>query len=132
MLPLRKMRIRRTTITWWVIVAVLALALAPHHYHLHHGSGADIHSHEHAIDVHMFSDVSDEAHHDEAIVLEATPDGLIKPLGDNPLALFLSVFLLAILPIVNLRIRHRLIDTATRLHPVFYHLTPPLRAPPRP
>ena len=131
MLPLRINRLQHESIAWLVIAAVLVLALTPHHYHLHHGSGADSVAHEHVIDLHLFSDVSDAAHHDEAIVLEATPDGLLKPASDNPLTLPLTIFRLAFLPIIDARIRHRLYDSAARLRTPLYHLTPPLRAPPQ-
>ena len=131
MLLLRKTRFQRKTIAWWVIVAVVTLTLAPHHYHLHHGAGSGSATHEHEIDLHLFADISDAAHHDEAIVLEATPDGLTKPLNDSSLILLLTVSLLALLPIVDWRLRHRMLHTATHLRPAFYHLIPPLRAPPR-
>ena len=131
MLSLRKVRIHCPSIAWLMVAAVLALTLAPHHYHLHHGSASDAVAHEHTIDLHLLSDINDEAHHDEAIVFELTPDGLLKPLSDNPLNLLLSAFLLALLPLVDSGIRHRLQRKATRLRQAFYQLSPPLRAPPR-
>lgn len=131
MLALRITRLQYQSIAWLVIAAILVLALTPHHYHLHHESGADSAAHEHVIDLHLFSDISDAAHHDEAIVLEATPDGLLKPLGDNPLTLHQAVFLLAFLPIIDARIGRTQFDAAKILRPALHHLTPPLRAPPQ-
>ena len=131
MLSLRKMRCRCLSIVWLMVVAVLMLTLAPHHYHLHHDTAPGSLSHQHSIDLHLLSDAHDEAHHDEAIAFEATPDGLVKPFGDKPLNILLTVFLLALLPIVDSRTRHPSFRTATSLGHAFYHLTPPLRAPPR-
>jgi hypothetical protein len=125
------MRRQYAPIVWLVVISVLALAVIPHHYHLHHESAPDSVSHEHDIDLHIFSDTGDAAHHDEAIVFDAAQDGLLKPPGDNLLALLLTVFLLAWLPLVKSRIAHPLYDTVSRLRQALYHLTPPLRAPPR-
>ena len=131
MMPFRTLKLHRTSITWVVILAVAVLTLAPHHYHLHHGSGPDPAHHVHEIDLHIFSDISYEAHHDEAIVLELTPDGLLKPKGDNPLTLLLCVFLLVLPLVVESQSRYRLARAAPPSHPAYYQLSPPLRAPPR-
>jgi hypothetical protein len=135
MLSLRKIRVKSGSIAWFMVAAVLVLTLAPHHIHLHHDSPSDLvahhHDHEHTIDLHLLSDVNDAAHHDQAIVYELTPDGLLKPLSDNPLTWLLSVFLLTLVTIADSRSRQRLRLEAVRLRQAYYHLTPPLRAPPR-
>jgi hypothetical protein len=136
MVSLWKIRVKSTSIAWFMVAAVLLLTLAPHHIHLHHEPASDPvahdHHHDHTIDLHLLSDVNDAAHHDRAIVYEVTPDGLLKPLSDNPLNGLLSVFLLALVPILDSRSRQRPALEAVRLRQAYYHLTPPLRAPPRP
>ena len=134
MVSLRKIRVKSTSIAWFMVAAVLLLTLAPHHIHLHHESASDLfaHDHDHTIDLHLLSDVNDAAHHDQAIVYEVTPDGLLKPLSDIPLNWLLTVFLIALLPVADSRSRHRLRLEAIRPRQAYYRLTPPLRAPPRP
>jgi hypothetical protein len=135
MLSLRKIRVKSGYIAWFMVAAVLLLTLAPHHIHVHHEPASDFvahhHDHQHTIDLHLLSDVNYAAHHDQAIVYELTPDGLLKPLSDHPPNWLLTAFLLVLVPIVDSRRRQRLRLEAVRVRQAYYHLTPPLRAPPR-
>ena len=131
MVSLRKIRLCCAPVARLLICTVLLLSLAPHHYHLHHGTGPDSVAHAHTIDLHLLSDNSDEAHHEDAIVLEITPDGLLKPLGDNPSNLLFILCLLTLLPILASGLRQPFRETRLRLRQVLYHLIPPQRAPPR-
>jgi hypothetical protein len=127
---LRKMRLHCVSVAWLMVVTVVLLTLAPHHYHLHHGSDPGALHHPHTIDLHILSDVRDGAHHDEATALKASPDGLVKSVGDNPLKLLFVATLLGLLPIPGSEIRRRFGYTLLDLRQAFDHLTPPLRAPP--
>ena len=130
-----KFAIKHRLISWLLITAILLVAILPIHYHLHHLHGDDnfgsaATTHDHLIDVHLLTDSSGQAHHDEAISIAASPDGIINKLSpDFSPFLFLTAILL-LLPTIGKRINIRLVHTTTRFkqHELFF--TPQLRAPP--
>ncbi len=129
----RKIIRRRKLIGFLLITALAFLTVLPAHVHLHHvevGAGAS-HQHEHLLDMHVYSSDLSSSHHDEAQVLMATPDGMLKSLDFkiSPsliLALLVSIFSLAIARFVPRQKSELFLPTNESAH-----LSPPLRGPPQ-
>ncbi len=125
--------------TAMLIASLLALLLIPAHFHVHHdeeGHGnAGLHSqqashgHKHKIDVHIAGDDSQQAHHDEVTVIDASSDTLPGKVSKGSLLLAFLVILLLLPQITLTRItgRHRPVFSCPRRLSFF---TPLLRAPP--
>lgn len=134
----RRMRSRGITrnqfrqISWMLIVALFVLTILPAHFHLHHPEHDNGHAHEHVVDLHVFPAGADAAHHQDAHILKASPDGVIKNLFAKFLPFLLLAVLLTCLAIPAARRLRRpeqavLIPTCNRAS----H-SPPLRGPPAP
>jgi hypothetical protein len=107
------------------------LMLFPAHYHFHHATDSASAPHAHEVDLHVMINAVDQTHHDEARILQASPDALAKKLNDHPSTVFLIVLLLIFLPLAVRRTGLRSYEAASSLYQPYYYLTPPLRAPPR-
>jgi hypothetical protein len=124
--------IRNQQISVLLIVALLFITIWPAHFHVHHAEveGKHGHVHKHVVDLHADAKGIDTAHHQDAQVLKASPDGMLK----TPLVKVLPFLLLAIALAVLATITKRLIITPRQRH--FFpsgYLTchsPPLRGPP--
>ena len=121
---------RTKPIIWLLIMAVVVLSLLPAHMHLHHVDGAPSATHEHAIDIHLAGEKIDPDHHDDAMVLSATPDVLVKNLNDNPLlaAIWFGFVLFLVVILFQQRLRPLVSISLQHFYP---HFSPPLRAPPQ-
>lgn len=82
------------------------------------------------LDLHAATNADGETHHGESQQFQASPDGRINQLDDNPLPILLCLFLLALLPIIVFRGRLRPITHPLTIYKVYPHFAPPLRAPP--
>ena len=125
----RHCKLRSRAIDWLLIAALIVLTVQPMHVHLEHTDDASVQDHEHVIDLHFSADNVTSDHHNDAI-FPATPEGMLKKSGDNPLlaVLFLCLlFLLLGIPFTN---RQRLIPLHNLPRSGWYSITPPLRAPP--
>lgn len=117
-----------------LIVALLFITIWPAHFHVHHanedtGHGHS-HGHKHIVDMHADVRDMDASHHQDAQVLKASPDGVLK----TPLVKVLPFLLLAMVLAVVATRSKRLIKTYRRqlFIPTGYldHHSPPLRGPP--
>ena len=126
----QQMYAKRRMISWLMVVALIAVVLLPTHVHLHHETDSySITSHEHKVDLHVFSSQIDQAHHEDATVIDTVSDMLIKQFDDNPLAPFILFAILMILTFTRLVTRFRIFNHLN-FSQFFYHINPPLRAPP--
>jgi len=129
----RKITRKHRYLGWLLIAALAYLTVLPAHVHLHHVDNgvASGQQHEHVLDMHIYGSDITSAHHDEAQVLIATPDGIIKTL-DFKISPVLIVTLLLALSLLALAVfvpRQR----SGRIFPMQYafHFSPPLRGPPQ-
>lgn len=121
--------LRYKSIAWVVIAAVLALAVIPVHLHVHHAEEGAAHLHE--MDLHVETGLSDHGHHDETHILDASPDALTKPF-DFTVEFFVPLALLTLLlPLVLASSTPWRRAAPVQARSSYYHLIPPLRAPPR-
>jgi len=116
-----------------LILALLFITIWPAHIHVHHADSAGhghSHAHKHVVDVHADANDIDAAHHQDAQILKASPDGLIKA----PIVKVLPFLFLAIVLAVLAVTMNRLITCNRQriLIPIGYlsHHSPPLRGPP--
>ena len=112
--------------------ALLFLTIWPTHFHLHHPEpdvGHD-HVHKHVVDMHAYATDMNSQHHEDAQVLKAAPDGVLK----NPAAKVLPFLLLGVLLAVLAMTFMRIIPVYLRdvfIPPGYQcHHFPPLRGPP--
>ncbi len=119
-----------TKTCWLLIIGLLVSTVLPLHMHLHHVDAAPTAAHEHAFDLHLVTDNAGADHHDEALVLSATPDALLKQVGDLPLMAALLFCLLGIFLFRNPSSGQRFFERDAPPRILTHHLTPPLRAPP--
>ncbi len=131
-----KMMITYKSICWLLIATILLIAFLPAHYHLHHLYSDDTlnpatASHAHVIDLHVLSEQSGQTHHDdEATIIAASPDGIVKKSNPDffPFILLAMVLLLlsALYKSINIQLNYR----STGLKQSYPHFSPLLRAPP--
>ena len=128
--------IRYKSISWLLIATVLLVAFLPAHYHLHHIYNDDAFSsaatgHAHVIDLHVLTEKTGQLHHDdEATIIAASPDGIVKKSNsDFPWFILLAIVLLLV-PVINKRINIQLNYRSTDPKQSYPHFTPQLRAPP--
>jgi hypothetical protein len=100
------------------------------HVHLEHADSGSIQDHEHVIDLHFTADNVTSDHHHDA-VFPATPEGMLKKSGDNPLLAVILIYLSFLLLRVAYTSRQRLISSYIPARSGWYSIAPPLRAPPR-
>ena len=115
---------------WMLVLTILALMLLPMDFHLHHMDETTNFEHDHVIDLHLITDSAGLAHHQDATVLSATPDILLKQSNNNPLASVALIFLLIQLVVISFNYIQRIYNKSISLPGFYYHLIPPLRAPP--
>jgi len=126
----RKHHLQFKAIGWLLIAAVFALTVRPMHVHLQHIEDASSLTHEHAIDLHFAVDNIGPIHHGHAAVFPATPDVMLKKLGDNPLLAALFVCLSIVLLGVAFENKQRPTISFIQPRPGWFFIAPPLRAPP--
>lgn len=117
-------------ISWLLMATVLMLILSPLHFHMHHAQVTLTQSHVHEVDRHLLVESAGQKHHDEAHVLEVTPDGIMKQFDNMPLPVLLFAILLALLPFAIVVRYQRIFNVTFNLYQSCRCLTPPLRAPP--
>jgi hypothetical protein len=123
-------RLSLNVISWLLIGALLALTVLPMHVHLQHVGDTDSFFHEHVADLHLVVENIDSPDHGGEAVFSATPDGLLKKLGDTSLLtailVCLGILLLSRVPAVTPG------PVSSPLPPMSgrFTLAPPLRAPP--
>jgi hypothetical protein len=119
------------SISWILITAVLMTVILPAHYHLHHLDSLDAAGHAHSIDLHLLADDRGHSHHhDEASIISATPDAMVK----KDKSVF-SVFIPLVIFLVLLLTRGHRISSMhgpgdTPLVRLNDYFSPSLRAPP--
>lgn len=79
------------TIGLLLVAALLYVGTAPFHYHLHYAPDA----HEALVDMHFDTNTGEDEHHDHAVVVDSSADGLVKGKGLSwaPLVAVLIVWL---------------------------------------
>jgi len=125
--------------SWAVIAAVFMLSVFPVHMHLHHddhhagqfGHDSIVSSiDDHTDTLHAVSDLSGHDGHEDATVLSATSDTLIKKLNGSDL-LLLAVLLVVFLSFNLKSLSQKFYRTAFIFNRKLYtYHSPPLRAPP--
>jgi hypothetical protein len=131
-----KLVITRKSISWLLIAAILLLVFLPTHYHLHHLYNDETFSsstaiHEHVIDLHVLTEKTGQSHHhDEATIIAASPDGMMKKSNPGFSPFILLAMVLLLLPVFNRQINIQLISRSTKLKQRYPHFAPLLRAPP--
>ncbi|MEA3244228.1 MAG: hypothetical protein U9Q19_12450 [Pseudomonadota bacterium] len=126
----QKYHLQFKAIGWLLIAAIFALTVRPMHVHLQHIDDASSLTHEHAIDLHFAVDTITPTHHEHAAVFPATPDAMLKKLGDNPLLAAIFVCLSIVLLSVALANKRRPTIRFIQPKPGRFFIAPPLRAPP--
>ena len=126
----RKHHLQFKAIGWLLIAAVFALTVRPMHVHLQHIEDASSLTHEHAIDLHFAADSIGPSHHGHAAVFPATPEVMLKKLGDNPLLAAIFVCQSIVLLSIAFENKQRLTTSFIRPEPGRFFIVPPLRAPP--
>jgi hypothetical protein len=131
-----KITITYKSICWLLITTILLVAFLPAHYHLHHLDNDDMFSsttavHAHVIDLHILTEQSGQSHHDdEATIIAASPDGIVKKSNPDffPFILLAMVLLLvsALYKSINIQLNYK----STGLKQSYPHFSPLLRAPP--
>ena len=110
----------RRGISCLLLAAFLLLALSPFHFHLHHSHDTGMHgadAQSHTIDMHVYADVSDVEHHNDAHAIEPTTYITLK-LSALQLPLFIAAFALLILLLpVTQHVRHSLLTASCRPDP---------------
>ena len=133
-----KLVITHKSVSWLLIATILLVTLLPAHYHLHHQHNDDISSsttaiHEHVIDLHVLTEKTGQSHHDdEATIIAASPDGMVKKNNPDFFPFILLAMALLLLPALNKRINIQLNYRSTDLNQPYPHFSPLLRAPPLP
>jgi len=140
MITLRHMK-KPTLYVWAFLLSVALLCAQSVKLHVHNFVDHDqqdnhittelVTPHSHLSELHLSVDVSHIDHHDEVLLeLDASPDGLLKKLGNNilTLALLASLFSLLLVGFYQ-QILRRYRDNEAII-PWRYHFSPPLRAPP--
>jgi len=123
-------------ISWLLIAAILLVTFLPAHYHLHHlyndeTSSSTTARHEHVIDLHVLTEKTGQSHHDdEATIIAASPDGIVKKNNPDFFPFILLAMVLLLLPALNKQINIQLNDRSTDLKQPYPHFSPLLRAPP--
>ena len=131
-----KLVITYKSISWFLIASILLLAFLPAHYHLHHLYNDETLSsatktHAHVIDLHVLTEKTGQSHHhDEATIIAASPDGIVKKNSPDFSPFILLAIVLLLLPALSKRINIPLNYRSTNLKPRYPHFTPLLRAPP--
>lgn len=97
--------------------------------HSHLSSEASDHSH--MSKPHLSNDTFHNDHSDESVTeIDVTPDGVLKNLSNNIIALALfALLLILVLPVTSHQVRHRAHKDQSSLYH-YYLISPPLRAPP--
>jgi hypothetical protein len=99
--------------------------------HIHESGVHESHNH-HAIDVHVYNQLADQNHHDDAKVIDSSPAGIIKNQLNKDLIPVFAIFLFSFFVTVLLKqtglLRYRRLTchAASR----YRHFVPFLRAPP--
>ncbi len=128
----RKITRKRLVISWTLIAALAFLTVLPAHVHFHHvetHTGSE-HVHEHLMDMHIYSSDLSSSHHDDAQVLMATPDGIIKLLDFKISPILILAMLLAVVSFALARFSPRSkSDFFLPIEQTSY-FSPPLRGPP--
>ncbi len=126
-----KQIINYKSIGWLLVAAILLNILLPAHYHLHHVFSGNSVTHDHIIDLHLITEKTGQSHHDEdTTIVTAAPDGIVKKSNPAFFPFNLLTILLVLLPLINYQTRLRLNYGNIDLKQIYYHLSPPLRAPP--
>lgn len=126
--------IRDNRATSCLLVAIVFLQLfAQAHLHLRHADDSQSSGHEHVVDFHLLATDHADNHdpHDNAHEIKSTPVIIVKKILDRDTVYILSACLLILLPIL---VQIVSLQNPLRFYilkgPPFYHLSPPLRAPP--
>ncbi len=126
-----KLVISYKSISWLLIAAILLLAFLPAHYHLHHHYKDDAFSsaarHAHVIDLHVLTEKMGQSHHhdDEATIIAASPDGIVKKSNPELSPFILLIIVLQLLPVLCKQINIQLNYRSTDLKLPYPHFTPP-------
>ena len=138
------------SVSWLVMVAVAMLSLFPVHMHLHHDEDVlassqhdrefalnfsdhetTLHVSEHETTLHAISDTTGHSeHHEDAGVVSATLDTLLKKNSNSPLFIAILIGIVAILGITlstHIPLRSHVF---TRFRKRYIYNSPSLRAPP--
>jgi len=122
------------SISWLLIATILLVAFLPAHYHLHHLYDEDSSSagaaHAHVIDLHVITELTGQSHHDEAVSIAASPDGMMKKSNLDFSQFILLTMVLLLLPVFNKQINIQLISRSSIFKQCYPHFAPLLRAPP--
>lgn len=110
-----------------LVVALLFLTILPGHFHVHH---TDTEHHQHQVDLHFNQTDMGSSHHDQAQILEAAPDGVMKLPVIKIFPFLVLTVLTALIAVSTVRVfsspgREVFIPAGHRSH----H-SPPLRGPP--
>lgn len=122
---------------WFLLLAVMVMTLQPLHFHVHHDHDVsfdahDVSLHEHVVDQHFIGDALGEAHHADALTIEATPDSIVKVSGSMVVApMLLFIFLLLVWLSPGLSSYLKRLSRRLAFISFTHHFIPPLRAPPR-
>lgn len=135
---------RQTLLVWCLLLSLLLLCAQGVTMHIHivdhaHDKYLD-HSHfigetsdhSHISKAHLSNDTFHNDHHNEAVTeIDVTPEGVLKNLSNNIIALALfALLLILVLPITSRQVRHRIHKNPSTLYH-YYLISPPLRAPPQ-
>lgn len=127
----RKQIINHKSTSWLLVGTFLLFTLLPAHYHLHHLFSGNPVAQVQVIDLHLITDKTGQLHHDNNVkILTTAPDGMVNK--DNPefFPLILFVVSLVLLPLIYYRSGHQSGFSNISLRQLYYHFSPPLRAPP--
>ena len=131
-----KIMISYKSICWLLIATILSIAFLPAHYHLHHLYNDDTFSsttagHAHVIDLHVLTEQTGQSHHDdEATIIAASPDGIVKKSNPDFFPFILLAMVLLLLASLNKQISIQLNYRSTKFKQSYPHFSPLLRAPP--
>lgn len=132
----QKILYKNKSLSWLLIVTILLVTLQPAHYHLHHQHHdgtltSTAGTHDHAIDLHILTKNTGDAHHDKGTtIFAAAPDGIMKKSNADSSPFILLTIALLLMPVLNIQIdvRHHFRDRNFKQS--YPHFTPLLRAPP--
>ncbi len=127
----RLSRSQTRKVGWLLVASVLFLTLLPAHFHIHHSDkGHDHAAHHHVVDLHLDRVTTDEAHHQDAAVLKASPDSVVKTsvIKLLPFLILGMLFTFVVYPgyrFIKKPARYNFAPAGRR-----GHYSPPLRGPP--
>ena len=116
-----------------LVLAVFFATVFQLHSHIHSVDAHDSHhQHEHAGSAHLFSVSIEQDHHDDTLVIETKPAGILKKQLDDDILPLLAIFLVALLFLCQSASGRRIsiVENSNPYRTRHQHFTPQLRAPP--